>query len=145
MVRVLGGDHRNGVAVFGGETTEHVEDLGRLAHGLADIVQGVGELLQLAGVGLDVHVALDQAPELNLQVDRSVKLMIPKLIMDHVLDGERRGLGGADNGAHILGHSVVDPAEDALVYHRPLWITMVGRGGRRGKMRSDAKLVDERI
>jgi hypothetical protein len=65
--RVLAGDHRNSVAILGGETPEHVEDLRCLAHRLADIAQRVGELLQLAGVGLDIHVALDQAPELSLR------------------------------------------------------------------------------
>jgi hypothetical protein len=83
--------------------------------------------------------------ELGLLVDGAVKLMIAELVVDRVPDGERRGLGSADNGAHILGHSVVEPAEDALVYHRPLWIMTVGRGGRRGKVRSDAEFADECI
>ena len=104
------------MAILGGETAEHVEDLGGLAHGLPDVAQSVGKLLQAASVGLDVHVALDPAPELGLQVDSSMKLVIAELIMDRVPYGVRGGLGSAD----ILGHSVVDPAEDALVYHGPL-------------------------
>ena len=45
-----------------------------------------------------------------------MKHVIAELIMDSVLYGVGGGLGSAD----ILGHSVVDPAEDALVYHCPL-------------------------
>ena len=142
---VLGGDHRDGVLILGGETTEHVEDLGRLAHGLADIVQGVGELLQLAGVGLDVHVALEQAPELSLQVNGSVKLVIPELIMDRIPDGVRRGLGVVDDGTNVIGDGVVEPARDALVYHGPLAIAAVGGSRRRGEMRADAEFADEGI
>jgi hypothetical protein len=143
--RVLAGDHRNSVVILGGETPEHVEDLRCLAHKLADITQRVGELLQLAGVGLDIHVALDQAPEFSLQVNSAVKLMAPELIMDRVPDGVGRSLGGTDNSTHIFGDSVVNPAKDTLIYHGPLGITAVGCSRSRRKMGADAKLPNERI
>jgi hypothetical protein len=143
--RVLAGDHRNSVAILGGETPEHVEDLRRLTHRLADIAQRVGELLQLAGVGLDIHVALDQALELGLQVNSAVKLMVPELIMDRVPDGVGRSLGGTNNGTHILGDSIVQPAKDTLIYHGPLGITAVGWSRSKRKMGADAKLSNERI
>lgn len=66
MRRVLGGDHRDDMPILGRETTEHVEDLGSLIDGLSDVTQGIGELLQPADVGLDVHVTLEQAPKLSL-------------------------------------------------------------------------------
>ena len=61
--RLLGSDDRNSMAVLGGEAAKHVQDLGRLAHRLADIPKNVGELLQFAGVGCDVNVALDEGAD----------------------------------------------------------------------------------
>ena len=64
MRTVLRSDHGNSVAILGAEATEHVENLGGLTQRLTDVAQSVSELLDVAGVRRDVHVALDQAPEL---------------------------------------------------------------------------------
>jgi hypothetical protein len=54
------------MAVLGAEPTEKGEHLAGLADGLADVVKGIGELLEMAGVTGDVHVALDEIAELGL-------------------------------------------------------------------------------
>jgi len=71
--------------------------------------------------------------------------MITKLIVDCVPDGECRGFGSANDGAHILGDGVVEPTNNALVDHHSLWIATVGCGGRTREMRADAELSDESI
>jgi hypothetical protein len=63
---MLGGDHWDGVPVLGAQPSEHVEDLRSFTNWLADIAQGISQALELAGVGGDVHIALDDAPELRL-------------------------------------------------------------------------------
>jgi hypothetical protein len=59
MRRLLCGDGRDDVAVLGAQSTQHVQDLTRLAHWLADVVESIGKLLEAAGVLGDVHIALD--------------------------------------------------------------------------------------
>ena len=51
------GDRWDRVAVLGTEPAQHVEDLARLAHRLADVVESIGELLEAPGVLGDVHIA----------------------------------------------------------------------------------------
>jgi len=125
--------------------TKHVEDLARLANWLPDIAQSVSKLLQPAGVGGDIHVALNETPKLCLEVDNAVEFLVPELIVDGSPDGVRRGLGRAYDGANVLGHGVVQPTEDALVCHGPLRVTAVGDGGRREEVRSEPKLADESV
>jgi hypothetical protein len=112
---------------------------------LPDVAQCVGQALETPGVRRDVHVALNQAPELRLEVDSAMKLVITELVMDRVPDGVRRRLGNAHDRADILGDSVVNPAQDALVDHDPVRITAVGGGGGRSEVRSEAKFPDEGI
>jgi hypothetical protein len=47
--RLFGGDHWNGMAVLGAEPEEKVEHLAGLTDGLADVVKGIGELLEMGG------------------------------------------------------------------------------------------------
>ena len=96
MQRLLGGDQRNGVAVLGAEPAEKVEHLAGLADGLTDVVKSIGELLEMAGVAGDVHVALNEVAELGLQVHGAVELVVAQLVLDAVLDDVRGGLGHAD-------------------------------------------------
>ena len=145
MWRVLGGDHRNSVPLLGGEATEHVQHLRRLAHRLPDVAQSVGETFETAGVRRDVHVTLDQAAELGLKVDGSMKLVVAELVVDRVPDGVRRRLGNTHDRANVLGHGVVKPAQDALVDHDPVRITAVGAGGRRSEVKAETELADEGI
>jgi hypothetical protein len=44
----------------------------------------------------------------------------------------------------ILGHGVVQPAQNALVNHDPVRIVAVGGGGR-GEVRAEAKLANEGV
>lgn len=128
MGRILGSDDGNGVAILGAESAKHVQDLTGLANGLADVAEGIGELLQLVGVLRDIHVALKQTPELRLQVDSTVELIITELIMDRIPDDVRRSFGGADDGADVFGNRIVEPAKETLILHDPIWITEVGGG-----------------
>lgn len=75
------------------EATEHVEHLRCLLNRLADVVEGIGEVLEAASVGGDVHIALHQIAELRLQIDSTMQLVVLKLIMDRVPDRVRRGSG----------------------------------------------------
>jgi len=125
--------------------TKHVEDLAHLANRLPNIAQSIGKLFQPAGVGGDIHVALNETLKLRLEVDDAVEFLVPELIMDGGPDGVRRGLGRAYDGANVLGHGVVQPAEDALVCHGPLRVTAVGDGGWREEVRSEPKLADESV
>jgi hypothetical protein len=87
----------------------------------------------------------DQASKLRLEVDSAMKLVITKLVVDRVPDGVRRHLGNAHDHADILGDSVVNPAQDALMDHHPVRITMVCGGRGRSEVRGEAKLPDESI
>jgi hypothetical protein len=134
--RDLGGDHGHGVTILGVEPAEEVQHLRRLLHRLPDVAQCVGQALEMPGVRRDVHVALNQASELCLEVDSAMKLLITELVVDRVLDGVRRRLGNAHNRTDILGDSVD---------HYPVWITTVCGGRGRSEVRSEAKLPDESI
>jgi hypothetical protein len=143
--RVFGDDHWNGVVVFGAETTEHIENLGRLMHGLTDVAQGIGELFETANVGRHVHVPLDQAPKLCLEIDGAMKLMIMELIMDGVLDGVGGGFRNMNDGTNIFGHTIVKPAEDTLINHDLVRIVAMESGWRGRKVGAKTKFADESI
>lgn len=63
---LFGGDGWNGVVVLRAEAAQHVQDLASLADRLPDIMESVGQLLEVPGILHDVHVALNQVPELGL-------------------------------------------------------------------------------
>ena len=101
--RLLGRDHRDDVAVLGAEPAEKVEHLAGLADGLTDVVKSIGELLEMAGVAGDVHVALNEVAELGLQVHGAVKLIVMELILDGGPDEVGGGLGYTDDGEDLFG------------------------------------------
>ena len=53
-------DHRDGVAILRADSAKKVEHLDCLADGLADVVEGIDELLEAAGVLGVVYVALNE-------------------------------------------------------------------------------------
>jgi hypothetical protein len=64
-----------------------------LANGLANVVEGISQALQLARVLGDVHVPLHHVPELGFEINRPVELVVTELLLDASPDGVRRGLG----------------------------------------------------
>lgn len=140
---LLGGDHWNGMPIARVELAQEVEHLACLANGLADAAEGIGELLQAAGVGGDVHVALNKVAELSLQVDGTMKKVVTELLLDAVLDRVGSWLRHPNNGEDVLGDRVVDPAQNALIDDSPVRIMALRRGWGRGKVRAEAELADE--
>jgi hypothetical protein len=131
--------------VFGVQAGKKIEHLARLTNRLPNVPKRVGELLEVAGVLGDVHVALDKIAVLGLQVHGAVKLVVAELILDGVPDEVGGGLGHADNGEDLFGDGVVEPAEDALIEDALVRITVLDRGRRRGKMNTEIELPDESI
>jgi hypothetical protein len=74
-----------------------------------------------------------------------VKLVVPELILNGVPDGVGVGLGGAHDRSDILGHGVIELAQDALVDHGPIWITVVGGGRSGGEVGAEAEFDDEGV
>lgn len=54
------------MVVLRAKATQHVQDLASLADRLPDITESVSQLLEAPGILRDVHVALNQVPELGL-------------------------------------------------------------------------------
>jgi hypothetical protein len=94
--------------VLGAQAAQHIEHLAHLTHRLADVAKRIGELLEAAGVLLDVHVALDKVPVLHFQIDGAVKFVVTNLGMDAGLDLVHRGFGTAHDGTHVLVDGDVD-------------------------------------
>ena len=133
------------MAVLGGEAADQVQNLAWFRDGLADVAEGVGELLEPGGVLADRHVSLVEAAELRLKVDRTVELVVAEHVVDALPDLVRGGVGGASEVEDIPGHGVVQPADDALVDHHPLLIAALSAGRRHGDVCGEAELVDDGV
>ena len=75
-------DRRDGVAILPAQATQHIEDLACVAHGLANITEGVGKVFQAAGVLSNVHVALDKIAKLSFKVHGAMEFIVTELGMD---------------------------------------------------------------
>jgi hypothetical protein len=82
---------------------------------LADVMECVGEVLQVTNILSNVHVSLDKVPKLGLEVHGMVEFVIKELIVDGVLDDVHGGLWDTHGGEHILGDRVVQPTQEALI------------------------------
>ena len=91
------------MAIFGGEATKHIEYLRGFTNGLTDVAQGVSEALEFAGVGGDIHVALDKGSELRLEVHGAMELVVAELLADRAPDGICRRRRLAHNSADVFG------------------------------------------
>jgi hypothetical protein len=127
--RILVGDDGDGVAVLGGKPTKQVQNLRRLAHRLTDVAKCVGEELEAAGIGGDVHVALDQVAKLGLEVDDTMKFVVAELGTNSLPDLVGVVLGAADKSTNVRGDGVEQPGNDALINHPPFRIASVVSGG----------------
>ena len=74
-----------------------------------------------------------------------MELVVRELSMDGVPNGVGSSFGNANNGADIFGHGVVEPTQDALIFHDPVRITAVVDGWRRGEVTAEAELPDEGV
>jgi len=99
--RAPGGDHRLDVAVPGVEPAEKVEHLARFRDGLADVTKFVGETLEMGAVLVDAGVALRDGPQLGLEEDSAVHLVVVEEILDGAPEGER---GDARGGRRCRRH-----------------------------------------
>lgn len=88
---------------------------------------------------------MDQAPELCLEIDGTMKLMITELIMDGVLDGVGGGFRNTNDGTNIFGHRMVKPVEDTLINHDPVRIAAMESGWRGRKVGAKTEFADESI
>lgn len=89
MGRLLGGNRWHSVTILGRQAAKHIKHLRGFTNRLTDVAQCVGKALELSGVGGDVHVALDDGPELRVKVDGVMEFVVTELIMDRVPDGMR--------------------------------------------------------
>ncbi|XP_047079718.1 uncharacterized protein LOC124690372 [Lolium rigidum] len=96
-----------------------------IADGLADVSEGVGEVLELGAVVADGEIALWRVAEVGLELDGAVLLVVAEEILDGVPDGERSGAGMHDDAEEVGVDGAVDPGEHGVV------ITAPSRGGRR--------------
>lgn len=142
---ILGGDDRHSMAVLRTESSEHVEDLGSVVDRLPDVAQSVSQVLEAAGVRRDIQLALHQAADFGLRKDSAMELVIPELSVDSSPDGVSGGVRNSDDGTDVLGDRIVEPAEDALIKHHPLWITAVVVGWLGGEVGTKTKFPNEGI
>ena len=87
-------DRRDHEVVFGAKAAQHVEDLAGLMHWLPNIPERISEVLEVTSVWGVVHVALNEVPVLNFEVDRTMEFVVVELVMDASLDLVR-GASGA--------------------------------------------------
>lgn len=140
-----GGDHRNGVAISGIESTQHVEDLAGFPDRLPDVAQSIGQLLEASAVLIDGHVALVKIAELGLQVHSAMKLVVAEQLVDGSPDGEGSGARDTDDVEHISGDRIVHPIENALIDHAPFRVTALSGGGSSRKVGIEAELAHDAV
>lgn len=115
MRRLLHRDRQDGMPILRAQAAPHIEDLACLAHGLANITEGVGKVFQAAGVLSNVHVTLDKIAKLSFKVHSAMEFIVTELGMDASPDELCGGLRNAHDGKHVLRNGIVKPAQDALV------------------------------
>jgi len=142
---LLGGDRGDGVAEFAIEPAQHVESLGGFGNWLPEITKGFGEFLQLGGVIGDGEIALVQAAVLRLQVHGPVQLVVAEEVDDGGPDGVGGGAGNTDDAQDVAGDCVVDPVEQALVDHDPVWVGALGGGWSIGDVGLETELAEDGI
>jgi hypothetical protein len=98
------------------EATNKVEDEGAVSDHLAKRSEVVGHLFQLAAVGGDRKIALDEVAKLGLQVD-GASLAVPKELRLNSNPGIMCcGTLGGDNLDQIVGEGGDDPGFDNAVH-----------------------------
>lgn len=84
-------------------------------------------------------------PELRLEVNCSVKLVVAELLADRSPDAIRGGLRSTDNVTHILGDGDVQPTGDALITETPIRIMALSGSGWGGNVGEEAEFAEQRI
>ena len=142
--RVLGSDHRLDVAVARVEATEVVEDLARFGDRMADVLQLVGEALELGAVVVDGHVALLHGAELGLEEDGALQLVVMEQTLDGVPEEEGVLAIAPNHVEDAAGDRGEDPVDDARVHHAPLAVA-IRRGSGGADMAAEAKLAERGV
>lgn len=96
--------------------------------GGAAVEEGVGEALEAAVVLADGHVALEQAMELLLGVHGALEAVVEELAGDRRSGSVGRGARVVDVAPNVLGHSGVEPGDDARVDLEPFRVVEHGSG-----------------
>lgn len=120
------GDAGDVGAVLGVEAAQHVQHLTAIRHRLADVAKSVGKELEFGVVLGDREIALVEGAILGLEIDRAVELVVVEETVDGGPDGVGGGVGGAHDVEDVRGDGVVEPADEALINHGPIWIKAIG-------------------
>ena len=118
--RTPGGDHRLDVAVPGVQPAVKVEHLARFRDGLANVTKFVGEALEMGALLVDAGVALRDGPQLGLEEDSTVHLVVVEDVLDGAPEGERGDARAVDDVEDTFVDGGVDPIDDRLVDLPPL-------------------------
>ena len=145
MWRLARRDGRDGMAIPRAESAEHGKNLTGLLDRLADVAEGIGELLQATGVLGDVHVPLNEVAVLSFQIDGAMEFVVAELIVDLLPDAVCRGFGGAHDVAHVLGDGDVDLADDALINDDPVRIAALIDGWCHGHMGNKIEFAEKGV
>jgi hypothetical protein len=108
----LHGDERGDVGEARVDAAEACEDQGLVSHGLADVMEGVGEGLEAVAECGDGEVALDDGAELRLEVDSAGKLVVEEEVADEGVSLLRRLVLRHDDVEDVLTDGAIEPGAD---------------------------------
>jgi hypothetical protein len=74
-----------------------------------------------------------------------MKNIVAELLLDRMPDEVGGWLRDANDGEHLLGDAVVEPAKNTLVHNAPIGIATLSGGRRRGEMIAEAEFSDEGV
>jgi hypothetical protein len=123
-----GVNHTKIVCELGAQTTHGVDDEVLVSEGVADVGEGVGEALEAAAVVVDGEVALLEAVEVLEGIDGALRRIVEEEAAYGVPGGVHSGTTQQHHVADGLGHSEVDPRDDAMVDLGPLGVEHTSLG-----------------
>jgi hypothetical protein len=119
----------------------HSEELGGWAATPAELIS---EALQLGAVVMDGEVALLDAPELSLQEDSALELVVAEVALDVGPEREGGDVGLVDEVEDVGGDGGVDPVDKTTVDLTPL-VVALGDRRRRAAVSLEAELAQHRV
>lgn len=107
------------------EAVQHLENQRHVGDELVNVVERVGEGLQLVIVGRYSEVALNKTVEVSLEVDGTSGPAVAKQTLEASPDGKSGGVGLHHHVEELRGDGVIEPLGDSEVLLDPFGIVML--------------------
>jgi hypothetical protein len=141
-----GAEDADGVAELGVEPAECVDDEFLISDGVADILECVGQFLELAAIIGNTELTLVQAVEVLQRVYGTLHGIVEEQATDRHPEGVRRCAALEHHVTNVLGHGEVDPRDDAVIDLGPLGIVDASLGVDRAvNVIEDAELAERQL